>query len=159
MQPLQLHGCPSTSHNSHLASAPLQEGETGKPNDISMHHFEPSVISDHPSSLLQVLGHKKTKEQLKERILQVLSSIAGQVVQCDDITALEAVEKHIIMASNSCRDISPCNSNIFTECKNKEPANKNIMPQRPFYSTKSKRKTPTIKLAKPTTKNIFCTTI
>ena len=61
-----------------------------------------------------------------------------QCVQC-----FRQVSHHVIQA------MSTYPKTTF-ECTIHEPQNKNLQPQRPFYSTKKKRLPSTIKLAKPT---------
>ncbi len=87
-------------------------------------------------------------------MLQQLSTIMAQVAQCSSIEGLLSAEKHLLSAKTCCKITSSSesgNSYRFPS-KNIGPANKNITPQRPFSSTKRKTKNPTIKLAKPSTK-------
>lgn len=87
---------------------------------------------------------------LKQNIMRKLSVLTAQVQLCYSIPALHAIESHIqtaCKATSISSDLKRCFSTT-TNC----PANKKITPQRPFYSTKSKRKRPTIRLAKPTQK-------
>ena len=84
----------------------------------------------------------------RQKIMKHLSALTTHVQLCNSIPALVAIESHLISA---------CNAAKITETSNESfksievaPANKKVTPQRPFYSTKSQKKKPAIRLAKPT---------
>ena len=72
--------------------------------------------------------------------------------ECNSIDGLLHAQKHIQIVSNT---ISLDNFNTVPRLQSKtnEPLNKKILPQRPFKSTKTKRKTAMVRLAKPTQKD------
>ena len=93
--------------------------------------------------------------QLKQKVMRRLSALTTQIHLCNSIPALSAIDSHLVSACNAAKIIDTSEtsnkSKAFSTSTN-NPANKKITPQRPFYSTKSKTKRPTIRLAKPTQK-------
>ena len=119
-------------------------------------------LVQHHYSLLQAAQKREgptDMTHLKSKVLQMLSGIVTQVRLCNDVDGLLHAQKHIQIASNACKAISSssstkmCTMQRFQERGSSEPANKKIIQQRPFKSTKMKTKPPTIKLAKPTQKD------
>lgn len=108
----------------------------------------------HPQLLYALRKQEEPADltNLKERIIRTLSSIATQVKECNSIDGLLHAQKHIQIVSNT---ISLDNFNTVPRLQSKtnEPLNKKILPQRPFKSTKTKRKTAMVRLAKPTQKD------
>ena len=90
-------------------------------------------------------------EHIKEKLQKKLSMITAQLHLCTNIEALESTDTHL----NSILGIMKVfeNGTSLTEGmvhKHNGPANKHIIKQRPFFSTKRKRKLAAIRLAKPT---------
>ena len=114
--------------------------------------MEPTLVY---SPLLQVLKQKGQSRDInivRERVLRTLSTLTAQISQCTSVEGLLAAEKHLLSAKSSCRLISASVHYKKFPIRQIEPANKKIKPQRPFSSTKSKPKKPTIKLGKATAK-------
>ena len=101
-----------------------------------------ALQSDHNSDLIE----------LKHKMMRRLSALTSQVQLCTSIPVLKAIESHLTAACNTSkiRNDKPPGSTFNTSSV--VPPNKKVVPQRPFFSTKSKRKHPTIRLAKPTQK-------
>ena len=103
---------------------------------------QPNVQSS--GTLLSSVQNKCTiggTTQIKDRLLLKVSNIAAHITATADRDMLLDVEKHL----NSCVNLFKA----YQSQKSNEPSNKRILQQRPFYSTKRKRKTAKIRLAKP----------
>ena len=119
--------------------------ESSKRVESTQHSYSP---------LLHALQQGKCSNisLVREKVSRTLSTLTAQVTQCDGVEGLLAAEKHLLSAKTSCGMISSSFNLTRFQGKRIEPANKNIIPQRPFVSTRSRPKKPTIKLGKPSTK-------
>ncbi len=98
--------------------------------------------------------------QIQEKLQDKLSVISAQLRSCTSVPALEAADSHL----NSIIGIvtafkTVCNAEKVMKCTSREPANKHITSQRPFFSTKNKRNSATVRLSKPSLseKETICT--
>ena len=87
----------------------------------------------------------------KQKLMKKMSVLTGQIQLCDSIPALSAVESHVIAACNAAKIMNETTNQPFN-AKTSIPANKKIIPQKPFYSTKMKPNKPKVRLGKPTQK-------
>ena len=85
----------------------------------------------------------------REGIQKQLATLGGYVSQADDIETLQEI-KSLITAALNISKVNRCKATL--PLPSNEPANKNIAVQRPFFSTKRKRKPANVRLPKPTTK-------
>ena len=77
---------------------------------------------------------------LKNSIMKKLSSLSSEIQQCEDLSALTAIESIIKTANNAIKlNISDSQQVQLNPAVN-EPANKKLQQQRPFHSTKKRNK-------------------
>ena len=93
---------------------------------------------------------------IKNAIIQKLSSLSTEIQQCENLSALSAVESIIKNANNAIK-MNFSKSPQLNPITN-EPVNKKMELQRPFHSTKKRTKRPSLRLAKPSQmqKNDIC---
>ena len=111
------------------------------------------TVESATSFILNTLQHKERMDHnlsnVRLRLTNKLSILTTQILYCNELDTLLAAEKHINSATHLIQAMTTYPNTTY-ECTTPEPPNKNIQPQRPFYSTKKKRATSTIRLAKPT---------
>ena len=79
-----------------------------------------------------------------------LRVLVALVTQCDNRESLLAAERLLNSAKGALKAISRTVPNTFLHVRSHEPANKRITSQRSFYCTKKRRRTPLVRIAKPT---------
>ena len=89
--------------------------------------------------------------EIREQVITKLQRITTLIEQCTDKETLQVVNGQL----NTTIGLVKCHSKqykpVLPQINNCEPSNKTIKPQRPFFSTRKRRKTATIRVAKPTT--------
>ena len=119
---------------------------------------------DQNASIVAYTKHSTDSESevvsLREKLQEKLSILCAQVNHCNSTVALLSAKSHVTSA------ISIIKSFNHKEIKlphktGPEPSNKNVTPQRQFFSTKNKCKRPTVQLVKPSTeeKDKICTSL
>ena len=123
----------------------------------SSNHQSEEVPMDYADSseyepLLETLLHKEDSNsipvsEMKYTLVEKLSSLSNLIKNCDNLPALSIIDSLIKTASNAVKVNTSEQQQLNPVCS--EPLNKNIIPQRPFKSTKKRRKQPSMKLVKP----------
>ena len=101
--------------------------------------------------LLETLLHKEDSttpvSTMKSTLIEKLSSLFNQIKNCDSLPALSIIDSLIKTANNAVKVNTSEQQQLNPVCN--EPLNKNIILQRPFLSTKKRRKQPSLRLVKP----------
>jgi len=96
--------------------------------------------------LLETLMHKEDNSTsvsaMKNTLIEKLSSLSNQIRNCDSLPALSIIDSLLKTANNAVKVNVP-EKQQFNPISI-EPLNKNIIPQRPFLSTKKRRKQPSL---------------
>ena len=89
--------------------------------------------------------------EIREQAITKLQRITTLIEQCTDKETLQVVNAQL----NATIGLVKCHSKqykpVSPQINNCEPSNKTIKPQRLFFGTRKRRKTTTIRVAKPTT--------
>ena len=101
--------------------------------------------------LRQTANNEGTSDrELKKKALTVkLLSIVTDVEGCDNDNALQQLERNINSANSLFISIRDHGKKNLPSPQNKVPHNKNIVPQKRFFSTKKKTRKINVRLAKP----------
>jgi len=103
--------------------------------------------------LLETLLHKEEDSNsapvsvIKNTLIEKLSSLSNQIKNCDSLPTLSVIDSLTKTANNAVKINKSEQKQLNPVCS--EPLNKNIIPQRPFKSTKKRCKQPSTKLVKP----------
>ncbi len=112
---------------------------TGKREMIQPNHSENAQTSSMVLKTIQNKARLGGLENLKNKLLSKVSEISAGIHDLHDVDTLSTISKHL----NSCVSL------LTIGASSREPSNKRILQQRPFYSTKMKKSRPRTRLAKP----------
>ena len=133
--------------------------------DIDPHSPPPVNEVGSERILCDCKGSKNSESEvlaLREKLKENLSILCAHVNQCSSTVALLSAKSHVTSAINIIKSLNHTTTEIKLPHKTgPEPSNKNITPQRRFFSTKNKFKRPTVRLSKPSTeeKDKICTSL
>jgi len=91
--------------------------------------------------------HSTSLSVMKNTLIEKFSLLSNQIRKCDSLPALSIIDSLLKTANNAVKVNMPEKQQLNPISN--EPSNKNIIPQRPFLSTKKRRKQPSLRLIKP----------
>ena len=87
--------------------------------------------------------------QCRQHIFNKIQTITTLVEQCTDKQTLQTINTQLGTTIGLIKCYLEQTKPVLPPKRQHEPVNKTIAPQRPFFSTRKRQKTPSIRLAKP----------